>query len=282
MKGLPWLNAVLLAVVAALAALAWLSPGDEGPAQHALSTLKPAEARSIRIERADAPDVLLERKEGAWYLTAPLAARADEQRVQRLLEILEARASYKVPGGGLERFELDRPVARMTVGGQVFSFGMLNAVTREQYVATGDAVYAVHLRYGAAFPANAADLASRRLLGPGEVPVRVELEKFTVAQRDGKWAVVPPGGEASQDDLARWINGWRQAVAVHVEPHVGGRPRQDVVIELKGGARVALGVLASGPNTVLTRPDEKLQYHLRVEAAKRLLSPPGTEPKKKP
>ncbi|MND07474.1 hypothetical protein D3C83_294650 [compost metagenome] len=46
------------------------------------------------------------------------------------------------------------------------------------------------------------------------------------------------------------------------------------MIELKGGARIALGVLASGPNTVLTRPDEKLQYHFRIEAAKRLLSRP--------
>jgi len=275
MKRLPWLNVVLLAAVVALATLAWLRPGGEEPVQHALSTLKLADAHSIRIERTGSPDVLLDRKQGAWFLTAPLAARADAHRVSRLLEILEARASYKVPAAGLERFGLDRPVARMTIGDQAFSYGMLNTVTREQYVATGTAIYAVHLRYGTAFPASAADLASRQLLGPGEVPVRVELaEKFAVGQRGGKWVLEPASGEAGQDDLARWVDGWRLASAIHVEPHVGGKPRRDVVIELKSGAHIMLGVLASGPNTVLTRPDEKLQYHFGIETAKRLLSPP--------
>ena len=276
MKRLPRLNALLLVVVGVLGALAWFRPAGDGPAQHPLSTLKAAEARSVRIERPGTADVVLEKKDGGWFLTAPLAARADEHRVQRLLEILGAQSAHKLTGGGLERFELDRPAARVTIGGQAFSFGMLNAVTREQYVATGDAVYAVHPRYGAALPAGAVELASRQLLAPGEVPERVALKEFTVERREGRWMLSPDsGGEPSQDDLARWIEGWRLASALRVEPHVGGKPRQDVEIRLKGGGRIALGVLASGPGIVLTRPDEKLQYHFRIEAAMRLLSPPG-------
>jgi len=44
---------------------------------------------------------------------------------------------------------------------------------------------------------------------------------------------------------------------------------------LKGGAELALGLLAREPELVLLRADEKLQYHFRADAAKRLLSPPG-------
>jgi hypothetical protein len=44
---------------------------------------------------------------------------------------------------------------------------------------------------------------------------------------------------------------------------------------LTGGAELALGLLAREPELVLRRADEKLQYHFRADAAKRLLSPPN-------
>ena len=276
MSRLPWLNALLLAAVAALGALAYFKPGADAPAEHALSALKPAEVSSIRIERAGAPAIALEKKDERWAMTAPLAARADPQRVERLLEILVARSAHRMPATALERFELAPPAARVTLAGQVFSFGMVNAVTREQYVMTGDAVYAVNPRFATALPAAAADLASRQLLGPGEVPLKIELKEFTVEQRDGKWTLSPAtAGGPGQDDLVRWVDGWQLASAIRVEPHVGGKPRADVRIQFKSGASLVLGVLASGSNTVLTRPDEKLQYYFRVETARRLLAPPS-------
>jgi hypothetical protein len=276
MRRSAWLNALLLFVVAALGALVYLKPGDDAPAEHPLSQLKPSEVKSIRIERPGAAGIALEKKADGWVITAPLAARADELRVQRLIEIVEAKSAHKLAAGGLERFELEQPAARVTLAGQTFSFGMVNAVTREQYVMAGDAVYAVNPRYGTALPADPFDLASRQLLGPGETPLRIELKEFTVEQRDGKWTLTPaPAGESSQDELVRWVDGWRLASAIRVEPFVGGKPRPDIRIQLKNGGSFTLGILASEANLVLTRPDEKLQYHFRIDTAKRLLSPPG-------
>ncbi len=278
MSRLPWLNALLVIVVAALGALVYLKPGGDAPVEHSLSQLKPSEVKSIRIERQGAPGIALEKKAGNWVITAPLVARADELRVQRLLEIAEAKSAHRMAAGGLERFELEQPSARLILSGQTFSFGMVNAVTREQYVMAGDAVYAVSPRYGMALPANPIDLASRRLLGGGETPLRIELKDFTVEQRDGKWTLAPaPAGELSQDDLARWVDGWRLASAIRVEPHVGGKPRPDIKIQLKNGGSITMGILASGANLVLTRPDEKLQYYFRIDSAKQLLSRPSFE-----
>lgn len=275
MSRLPWLNALLVGVVAALGALVYFKPDGNAPAEHALSKLKPAEIKSIRIERRGAAGIALEKKESGWVMTAPLAARADELRVQRLLEIVEAKSTGRMAAQGLERFELERPVTRVTLAGQSFSFGMVNELTREQYVMTGDAVYAVSPRYGTALPADPVDLASRQLLGPGEIPVRIALKEFAVEQHNGKWSLLPAPAELSQDDLARWAEGWRLASAIRVEPFVGGTDRPDIQIQLKNGGSLALGMLASGSSLVLTRPDEKLQYHFRIDAAKRLLSPPG-------
>lgn len=279
MSRLPWLNALLLVVVAALGAFVYLKPHSDASDGHALSTLKISEAKSIRIERRNAAAITLEKREDGWRVTAPLAARADENRVQRLLEILEARSAARMTADGLARFELDSPSVRMTISGQTFAFGMVNAVTREQYIRTGDAVYAVNPRYGAMLPAAAADMASKQLFGSGEIPVRIALKEFSVEQQAGKWKLAPaPARELSQDDYAHWADEWRFASAIRVEPYVGGKPREDIGIQLKNGASLTLGILASGANLVLTRPDEKLQYYFNIDIAKRLLSPPGARP----
>ena len=274
MRRLSWLNALLLVVVGALGAFVYLKPSVDSRNENALSKLKASDANTIRIERPGTGAIGLEKKSAGWRITAPLSARADETRVQRLLSIVEAKSAARMPATELPRFELDPPSAVLSIGKQAFSFGMVNSLTREQYVMTGDAVYAVHPRYGAALPANPTELASKQLFGADEIPVRIALKDFSLEQRDGKWTSVP-AGDLSQDDYARWTDGWRFASALRVEPYVGGKPRQDVEIRLKSGAVVTLGILASGANLVLTRPDEKLQYYFNIETAKRLLSPPG-------
>ena len=271
-----WLrNAVLLAAVVALAAFIHFKPAKDAAVEHPLSALKPAESRSIRIERAGARPIALDRKQDSWIITMPFAARADDFRVRQLLEILEARAANRLAAADLARFELERPAVQVTVDGQSFGFGMVNPVTREQYVLTGGAVYAVSPRYGAALPASAAELASRQLFGTGEIPIRIGLKTFTVEQRDGKWRQTPAASDLSQDDFVRWVDEWRRAAAVRVEPQGKGKPLADIRVQMTGGAELALGLLAREPELVLLRADEKLQYHFRADTAKRLLSSPG-------
>lgn len=269
------LNAALLAAVVALAAFLHFKPAQEAPAAHALSALTAGEASSIRVDRPGAAPILLERKQDDWFITAPFAARADGPRVQRLLEILEARTAYKLAATDLARFDLELPPARVTIDGQVFSFGLVNATTREHYVMTGEFVYPVHLRYGTALPAGAADLLSRQLFAPGELPVRFELERFAVEERDGKWVLSGAPRDLSQDDFLRWVEHWRMAAAVRVAPLARARALAEIRIRLKDGGALTLTVLAREPELVLARPDEKLQYHFLADASKRLLSPPG-------
>ena len=276
-----WLNALLAAVVAVLGAWAYFKPARDAPVQHPLSALKSSEIASIHIERPGAAPISLEKKAGVWLVTAPFAARGDESRVRQLLEILEAKSAHRLAATDLARFELDRPQARLTIGRQAFSFGMVNPTTREQYLLTNGDVYAAPPRYGMALPANAGEMVSRQLFGPGETPVRFELKAFTVEQRDGKWTQVPEAKDSSQDDFLRWVEYWRITPAARVEPYVKGKSPEVIRIQLKEGGTLALGVLAREPELILLRPDEKLQYHFRTEIAQRLLAPPGATSKEK-
>jgi len=270
-----WLNTLLAVAVAALGAWAYFKPARDARLEHVLSALKPAETRSIRIERAGAETVVLGRKQDSWMIASPFAARADESRVGQLLDILEARSTNPLAATDLARFELDPPAVRVILDGQAFGFGMVSPITREQYVLTGSTVYAVSPRYGAALPAGASELASRQLFGADEVPIRIELKTITVEQRDGKWRRTPEMADLSQDDFVRWTDEWRRATALRVERHGTTKPLADIQVQLKSGAALRLGVLARAPELVLLRVDENLQYHFGADTAKRLLSPPG-------
>ena len=274
MNGRSWRTALLAAVVAVLAIYIYFKPA-RGPGEYSLSALKAQEIRSIRVERpGDAAPLLLERRPDGWYVASPFAARADALRAHQVLAIAEAKSSHRLPAADLARFELDRPVAWVTLGGQTFSFGLVNAVTREQYVLSGDFVYTLHPRYGAALPARAADAANRQLFAADEVPVRVELKEFTVESRSGRWTLTPAAGAVSQEEFMRWVDEWHLASALRVEPWTRGKPFAEIRVRLKSGGNLTLGVLARQPELVLVRTDEKLQYHLRADAAKRLLTPP--------
>jgi hypothetical protein len=270
-----WRNAILAAAVAALGLFVYLKPGTDATAEHALSAVKPEVAGAVRLQHSGAAPIALEKRGEEWVLTSPVAARADSLQVQRLLAIAGAKSAVQLAATDLARFGLDRPATQLTIDEQRFDFGIVNDISREQYVLTGGQVHAVSPRYGAALPAGAGELISKQLLTRNEIPTRIELNEFTVAQAEGKWMLKPPGEELSQDDLQGWVDAWRHANALRVEPHGKGTPIAEVKMRFRDGTALSLGILSREPEAALLRPDEKLVYYLSRGIAKRLLSPPG-------
>lgn len=269
------LNAALLAVVVALGVFAYLKPRSDEPASHPLSTVQADQIRQIRIERGSRPAIVVDKRKGLWVMTAPLVGRADSFQVERVLAILGARSAQRLAATELGRFDLDQPQARLTIGEQDFSFGTVSALTREQYVLTGGAIYTVEPRYGAALPADATQLISKQLFASSEAPVRFEFKDFSVTRSGGKWRVTPEGAELSQDDLNRWADAWGQAQALRLEPYANSKPIGNIKVELTDSKMLTLAILRREPELVLMRPDENLQYHFSSETARRLLTPPG-------
>jgi len=275
MKRSFWLNVTLLLAVTVAGVLVYLEPQAEGPIEHALSALTPGAARSIRIERQGMRVVALERKDGGWFIVAPFSARADEFMVQRLLAILQARTVHRFAADNLARYDLEQPHARLIINGQRFEFGMVNELSREQYVRAGKAVFALSTRYGLALPTRPEALASRRLLAPGETPVRIAPPGFAVMKTGSRWVLNPAPHDWSQDEIDRWVDEWLSASAQRIEPYRQGEPEQSVQIELGDGRTLLVGILAHEPEVVLLRHDQGLQYHFAAQAGERLLSPPG-------
>jgi hypothetical protein len=280
MKGRTGLNLALLAAVIALALFAYYQPHKGEPA-HKLSTIKAADATSIKIEIAGSPPMVLARTAAGWNLTAPLPARADSLQVQRLLEILDATAKDRFPAAGLARYDLNEPSARVTINQQTFGFGAVNEMSREQYVLTQDGIFPVSLRYGTLLPRTVHQVVSRQLFAADEAPVAFRFDDFKLEQRDGKWQLTPPAANLSADDLTRWVDEWRLATALGVLPASNRKPLTVIKVMLKAGSEISVAVLQRDPNLVLARSDQPFEYQLSADAAKRLLSPPAAEPAKK-
>lgn len=278
MKKSRLINAALLMVVVALGWFVYLKPRSDEPASYPLSELKADQVRHIRLERRGGAAIVLEKEEDSWRITAPFAAHADPFHVQRLLAILNAKSAHRLAATDLARFDLERPQTRLVIDGASFDFGTVSTVTGEQYVRSGGAVYPIDARYGEALPADAAQLIRKQLLAPGEAPVRFEFRDFSVAQSEGRWRVTPQVAELSQDDLNRWVDAWREAAALRVEPYAGKKLIGEIKLEFRDGRQLTLGILQREPELILERPDEKLQYYFFSETAKRLLAPPGGKP----
>jgi hypothetical protein len=277
-----WLSiAALLLLVAALGVWVYLAPKPAEVETFALSTLQPSEVRRISLARADESSgtrhgaIVLERTGGTWRITAPYAARAEPLQVERLLGILDARASARFAPRDLAQYGLDRPSARLTLEEQVFSFGGVNQLTREHYVLTNDAVYAVPLSQRTTLPAGADALLARTLLASDEHPVRFSLPGFSMDLEDGRWRLEPDANETTADERNAWVEAWRNATALRAaraRPHgVSSR----IGITFKDGTQLAIGIVQREPELVLSRPDEGIEYAFLSEAGKRLLEPPA-------
>lgn len=281
-----WLSLAALAlVVAALGAWIYYKPPAPTRVSHALSELKPADVRRIRLERAaqepaSSPTaIVLERSGEQWRITQPLSARAEALQVERLLALLNAQSVARYPATELTRYGLDKPLATITLNEQTFALGAVNETTREQYVRAGDHVYAIPLALRTSVPRDANALISRALFAPGENPVRFDLPGFSAALADGTWSFTPPGDDPGPDERNGWVGAWRQASAVQAARHDGREPGESLSIKLDDGRTITLGVLQREPELVLVRTDEGVQYHFLAGTAKRLLTPPGTPAK---
>lgn len=273
MKSRLWLNVFLLLLVAALAFAVYSRRQAPAEPAYRLSALNAAQVSSIQIEKPNTPAIRLEKRNNAWFVTAPYAARADSFRIGRILEVLAASSTQRFPATDLAAFDLDKSLFKLTINGQQISFGTLNPLTQQQYALTANTVYLISARYIANAAAQTADFADKRLFAENEFPARFKFEGRVLALNNGKWETTPPRTDLSQDTLNLWRDEWRNASALLVQPYVEGKSLGKILITLNGGKQLTLGILQTEPDLVLLREDEHLQYHLPQETGKQLLAP---------
>jgi hypothetical protein len=279
-----WLVNLLLVIgVAGLALYAIYRPKPEDKTpRHKVSQVAGATVQKVRIEPQSAPPIELEKRGEAWFITAPLAGRADQSQMDRLLDLLQASSTERLPATELARYDLDRPRLKVQFDGQVLAFGTTNPLTQEQYLLAGDSVYLLSSYFASVVPTQPDRLLTHALFRPGEKPVGFAFKEFRVTQKDATWTVEPPLPEGKEapgpDEINRWVDNWRFASSLVTRPAGSRKPQDEIQVTLAGGAQVKLGVLQREPELILLRQDEKLEFQFSAESGPRLITRPEPAP----
>ncbi len=269
------LNLLLLVAVAALAAVAVFQPGvEEPPPAPTLTDRDPAAVHRVRIERPDQPAVVLEKREGRWYVAEPLSMPANAFRIQSLLEVLGFASDRQFATRDVElpRLGLEPPKASLFLDDLRLDFGDTESLSGRRYLRSGEAVHLIADRFYHQVVAGAPGFAHLGPLGPDPDPVALELPDLTLRHEGGRWVVQPDDPAAGADAVQRLVDAWRSVQAITVRPleaAAGGRP---LTVVLRDQAAPLRFLVSETPHAlVLARPDAGVQYHLPVESGERLL-----------
>jgi uncharacterized protein DUF4340 len=278
MKSKVLVNLVLVLLLTGLVLYAFFRPKEQSDPGVRLTQLKRDDITRISVERRGSPAIQLQKRDGAWRISAPLQTRADPIQVDRLTDIVTATAKHKLPPSDASGYELDPPQVKLTLNDQAFVFGRINDVTYEQYVATAGQVYLVAPFHGYGIPIDITKLVSRKLLDDAEVPVGFDFGRYRIVRDErGTWTIegaypAQQGKLLSQDDFNRWADEWRFTSSLGAEPS-RTRGKDHLVVHFKGGKKVPMEIVQKKPEFLLVRGDENMQYRFGGEVGRRLLDP---------
>ena len=271
------LNAILLAVLSVLVFVVISEPGkQEEAARPKISSIAPQSVNNIRITRPGGEIVELHKEGGHWLLKQPFSVRADEPRVQALLDFLEdeSKDAFPAKDHDLKRFGLAEPALRLQFDDSLFAFGDANPLSGQRYVLHEDTI---HLTADTTFPTltgPAEDLATPRLLEEGTEPVKLTLPKYVLSRgAKGHWKLSSPDPRISSAALQKMVDEWRYARALTVRRKQERTSQGTIRIEFQAGTPVQFEILAKNPEFVLARSDLELEYAMPAETGQRLLEP---------
>lgn len=271
-------NLTLLMVVAALVLVTVLEPGIEKPSQpKPLDGLEPDVITLVRIERAGRDPLLFERREGQWWISAPLDLPANGHKLRSLLELPRATSlqAFALDDVELTEAGLDQPKAVLQLNQRVFTFGGTEPLNGTRYVRLGDRVHLITDRFFHHLIASPAAFVSPYLLPPGARPEVINLPGNRLRLGDNGWRVEPDRPDLSADRIADLVQAWRDAQALAVRTYQAppdGTEVRDISVFLRGQKRpLRFQLHNQGRDSVFARPEAGVEYQMAPEMAARLL-----------
>lgn len=257
---------------------------DKASASKPLTSLTADAIDKIAIKHPDKPEVDLEKKNGSWALTAPVAIAADPFEVKSLTDLASANVSSTIDDLAsvkLKDFGLDPPAYQVRLNGQTLEFGGTEPLRYQRYVKTDGHVALIDDPQGAALDGSYASLVSKRLLPEGAEIIKIEVPGLVVARATTGpgWTLLPADAAASSDRLQKFADSWREARSIwnqgvsKMEPPV--KDPETATITLKDGRALMFEIAARDPQLVLERSDLKLRYNLPKTATDQLLQLPA-------
>jgi len=268
----------MFATVVGLAIFLYLRPESESTQEYKVSTQLIETVEHVRIVRNE-QEIVLARSNNNWQLKKPIAAQADENKVNQLLGILSASSNQSFMLTEQANLGLDQPLVQLYIEDEYFGFGGLAPTTNLQYLETNNIIYLVSPRYSVQLPVNPLELINTSLLASNEIPIQFETDHLRIHQQNRIWDIVSPEStvELNQDEFNRWIHMWHSVSADHVSFYGHLTSDEDenstIKISLQDGQDVIFKLMQNDLELALLRVDEGISYHFPIDVGKQLLDP---------
>jgi hypothetical protein len=280
------LNLILLGAAVALGAALYFTQGKDAAKKNPpLTALKPDALSHVVLSHPGAPDIVLDRKDGKWVLSAPVQTAADPFEINTLLNLAsaEVRSSVDPKDVKLADLGLDPPGFRLSLDGQKLDFGSIQPYNFQRYVETAGKVDLIDDPPASALDADYSELVAKTLLPEGAQIAAVQVPGLKVSRSadDKGWVAEPADPKAGSDELQQFIDAWAHAHALWnaaLPEATKGIAQQTAVVTLKDGRSFSFGILGREPQLQLTRPDLKVLYSLSKADADTLLKLPAPPP----
>lgn len=280
------LNLVLLVLVAALGAGVWFAQEkvEKGPP---LTPLLAESLTNIRIEHPGREALVLEKRDGQWWLASPISARVDEFEINGVLALADREAKQALDPGqfNLADLGLDPPKYTVTLNGTAVAFGDVEPLQYRRYVKVGEAVSLIEDPPSEPLDADYADLVAKSLFAAAERVEKITVPGLAVARdADGKWSLAPADPKASADRLQKFVDGWKAARAMWNEMATDRKPKGEAIkVTLANGDVREFVLVAREPQLKLYNPAAGVNHVLSKALESELLQLPELpEPEAEP
>lgn len=268
------LNWIMLSAIMGVLIFLYFRPQLQDSRDYPIFTNSAAMIKTLRLV-SKYGEIALEQRHDHWYVTKPLRARPDAEKLKAIEKILTAKSQQRFPSGDLARYGLEHPYLELHTDSQRVAFGGFAPITNQQYVTSGDTVYLIEPHYGLVLPQQVDGLVDRRLLAAHEVPVRFEWENSTVKRLDEGWHqdVIDARTASNNAVLQQWARMWQTAIASELKINPQNPEGSSIKVSLQGGQELIFRVSRTADAIVLQRQDEDIGYQFSAETGQQLLDP---------
>jgi len=262
------INLSLLILLLALAAIAWLKPGQPIREQDALVPIGIASIDSIRIERAQAKTIELN-KHQQWRLTAPIKANALAGKLERLLRISQIKpvSSYPLDPESMQRFGLQPAVAKIYFNDVEVLIGHTESVNSRRYASSGGQLHLLDDTFLHHLTAPLSAYIDNRLLADGSQLIALQTASLNLQRGDdNSWQnTFLPAQSVSADAVQILFDEWRFARAISVNEQLSTETGESIRLQLSSQQVIQFNLIRQQNKVLLVDNNTRLAYQFSLD-----------------
>lgn len=281
------LNIVLLLAVAGVGAALYFGHNHGGGAQPILPHMKASSIHTIRIHHPGKPAIVLDRKNGHWFLRKPVRSPAQDSQVKILTDLasMKSRKQFGASGVNLKNLSLKPPQWTIKLNNTLLKFGGRDPIKQQRYVQIGHTVHLLSLVTSAPMDADYSDLVDHGIIPRGRKLVSVKTKRYTLHRGPRhKWTLQGAPKDAAPNAAYKLAQAWMQARGEWLDmlskKLLARKPIAEADVKLDNGKTIHYLELENKNQLVLARKDLNVAYYIPGRNGSRLFQVPTRQSEK--